>query len=197
MSPIRAFIAIPLPAHLQQQIHRETNSLRAQLSREIVRWVPAENIHITLKFLGDTEKEKLDKLEEILAIEMAKIHSFEITIKNLGVFPKMSRPSVIWVGVENSGKLSTLHQRVQRVASQIGSVQEKRRFSAHLTLGRVTRKGYNSKMRSKIRETLEESPKYDFGKVSVDSVHIFQSELTPKGAKHHSVFEAKLGDFFG
>ncbi len=196
MSLIRAFIAIPLPASLQQRIHQETKPLRTQLDSELLRWVPPENIHITLKFLGDTSEEKLAMLKKILVKEIAQIHPFEISIKKLGVFPTLSRPSVIWIGVEDSRKLSTLHRCVETGASQIGSVPEKRRFSAHLTLGRVTRKGYNSKMRSQIRKTLEENPDYDFGKVRVSSIHIFQSELMPSGAKHRSIFEAKLGDFF-
>ena len=196
MSLIRAFIAIPIPSALQQQIHRETEDLRHQLGRGIIRWVAPENIHLTLKFLGEAPEEKLDMLKEILAKEVAQIHPFEISVRKIGVFPKLSRPSVIWIGVENSGKLSTLHRFVEKAASQIGSVPEKRPFSAHLTLGRVTRKGYGSKPRGLIRKTIEESPVYDFGRVQVDSVHIFQSELTPSGAKHRSLFEAKLGDFF-
>ncbi len=196
MSLIRAFIAIPFPANLQHSIYQKTTPLRTRLGRELVRWVPPENIHITLKFLGDTPEEKLALLKTILEKDIVQIHSFDISVKNLGVFPNFSRPSVIWIGAEGGDKLSTLHECTQRGASQIGSVPEKRRFSAHLTLGRVTRKGYNSKARSKIRRVLEESPAYDFGKVPVHSIHIFQSELTQKGAKHRSIFEAKLGDIF-
>ncbi len=196
MSKIRAFIAIPLPATLQEQIQRETHSLRSRLNRGLVRWVAPENIHLTLQFLGDTPAEKLEMLVELLMKEVAEITSFEISVKKLAVFPNISRPSVIWVGVENSRKLSTVQKCVQAAASQIGSVPEKRPFSAHLTLGRVTRKGYGSKPRGQIRKAIEESPDYDFGSVLVNSVHIFQSELTPKGAVYRSLFKVKLGDFF-
>ena len=82
------------------------------------------------------------------------------------------------------------------MASQIGSVPEKRRFSAHLTLGRVTRKGFNKSSRSQIRATIEESPMYDFGSIRVNAVHLFESKLKPKGAEYRSLFEANLGDFF-
>ena len=196
MSLIRAFIAIPIPARLQEKILLETAPLRSRLESGLVRWVASENIHLTLKFLGDTSEEKLDALKKILTKEVVKFQPFEISVRKIGVFPKPSRPSVIWIGIENSGKLSTLHRCVERAASQIGSVPEKRPFSAHLTLGRVTRKGYGSKPRALIQKMIEESPVYDFGSVQVSSVQIFQSELTPSGAKHRSLFEANLGDFF-
>ena len=196
MNLVRAFIAVPIPAILQEQIRRETASLRSQLDHNLVRWVQAKNIHLTLKFLGDTPKEKLDALDEILAKEVATINPFEILVRRVGVFPNLSRPSVIWMGVDESDKLSALHRCVERAASQIGSIAEKRPFSGHLTLGRITRKGYSSKPRSHIRKVIEESPVYDFGKIRVDSVHLFQSELKVSGAEYRSLFEAKLGDFF-
>ena len=196
MSKIRAFIAIPLPATLQKQIHRETHPLRSRLDSGLIRWVAPQNIHLTLKFLGDTPSEKLEMLKELLIKEVAEIAPFETSVRKVGVFPNLSRPNTIWVGVENSGELSTLQKCVERAASQIGSVPEKRRFSAHLTLGRVTRKGYGSKPRSQIRKAIEESLDYDFGSVLVDSVHVFQSKLKPEGAEYHSLFEVKLGDFF-
>ena len=196
MGIVRAFIAIPLPAALQQEIHRELQPLRSRLERGLVRWVAAENIHITLKFLGDTHTEDLEKLQELLAKEVVEFAPFQVSIRDLGVYPNLSRPSVIWVGVTDNEKLFTLQKRVQAVASQIGSAPEKRRFSAHLTLGRVSRKGYGKMARSQIRAAIEKSPVYNFGQISVDSVHLIESVLTPKGAKYRSLFEAKLGDFF-
>lgn len=195
MNLVRVFIAIPIPSALQEQIHQETKRLRRQLDRGLVRWVAPQNVHLTLKFLGNTPIAKLDALKENLATEAAKINPFEIAVRKLGVFPNLSRPRVVWIGVEDSGKLSSLHRCVQTITSQTGSVPEKRRFSAHLTLGRVQR-GICNKGRGQIRKVIEESPVYDFGGVCVDSVHLFQSELTPKGAVYRSLFEAKLGDFF-
>lgn len=193
MSLIRAFIAIPLPADLQERIHREIHPLRSRMDH--IRWVAPQNIHLTLKFLGDTPKEKLDALEAILAKELTQIHPFEILVRKIGAFPNLSRPSVIWLGVEGNEQLSTLHRCIQAVASEIESVPEKRHFSAHITLGRVRRQGYNKSSRSQIRAAIEESPIYDFGKVSVNSVHLFESKLKAKGAEYRSLFKASLGDF--
>ncbi len=196
MNLMRAFIAVPLPAALQEQIWKEISPLRSILNPKILRWVAPENIHLTLKFLGDTPEEKLDDLKKILAEEMIKIPSFEMHLRKIGVFPNLSCPRVIWLGVEGSGKLLTVYKSVQAVSRQIGSVPEKRRFSAHLTLGRVKGRGQNKRVSSQIRTRIEESPPYDFGKVRVKSVHLFESKLKTQGAEYRSLFEAKLGDFF-
>ncbi len=196
MNSVRAFIAIPIPSRIQKQIYQETAPLRTQIDSHLVRWVQAKNIHLTLKFLGDTPIDKLDTLKELLAKEMAKIAPFEISVRKVGVYPTLSRPSVIWAGVEGKKNLLTLHKCVGKVASQIGSVPEKRPFSAHLTLGRVTRKGYNGKARSQIRKVIEKDQGYDFGSVNINAIHLFQSELKRTGAEYRSLFEAKLGEFF-
>lgn len=196
MNSVRAFIAIPIPATQQAQIYTETAPLRAQIESHLIRWVSAKNIHLTLKFLGDTPLDKLEILKELLAKEAAKIASFEISIRKMGAFPTLSRPSAIWVGVQGKKNLLTLHKCVEETASQIGSVPEKRPFSAHLTLGRVTKKGYTNQARYQIRKAVEENQGYDFGSVGVNSVHLFQSELKRTGAEYRSLFEANLGEFF-
>lgn len=196
MSLIRAFIAVPLPTSLQQQIWRETERLRRDLERGLIRWAVPENIHLTLKFLGDTESDKLDALKVMLAKEMAQLNPFEVAIQKLGVFPNLSRPRVVKIGVTRDENLLTLHKRVLGLASQIGSEAKGKRYSPHLTLGRVKSKGFHAKPRSQIRMMIERYPDVGFGTMRVDSVHLMQSDLTPSGAKYSSLFTAKLGDFF-
>ena len=196
MSIIRAFIAIPLPTPLQKRIWRETAPLRNGIDQGVIRWVAPENIHLTLKFLGNTPEENLDTLINILSEEIVKYPAFEISLRKIGAFPNISRPNVIWLGVENSSKLLSLQKTVETVASQIRGVPEEDRFSAHLTLGRVSRKGYGKESRAKIRTVLEKNPSYDFGKVRVKSIHLFESQLKESGAEYRSLFEAKLGEFF-
>ncbi len=197
MSVIRAFIAIPLPTPLQKRIWRETAPLRNSVERGVIRWVASENIHLTLKFLGNTSEENLDRLKNILAEEIVKLPAFEISLRKIGAFPRISHPKVIWLGVEDSSELLSLQKTVETAASQIGSVPEKRRFSAHLTLARVSRKkGHGKKSRAEIRTMLEKDPGYDFGKVRVKCIHLFESQLKKSGAEYRSLFEAKLGEFF-
>jgi len=188
---LRAFIAIKIPPSLHEKLHRQMESLRARLGRNLVRWVVPENIHLTLKFLGDTPVAKLDRLKEILAIELAHFQPFDTSVEKMGVFPNFSRPRVIWVGVEDNGKLPSLQRSVERAASQIGSAPEKRRFSAHLTLGRV-RQSIRSEGRDQIRRVIEEKSDLKVGGIHVDTIHLFQSELKPKGAVHRSLYQVNL-----
>ena len=188
---LRAFIAIEIPLHLQEKLHREMESLRARLGRNLIRWVVPENIHLTLKFLGDTPISNLDSLKEILTAELSQFEPFEICVGKMGVFPNFSRPRVIWIGVEKNGTLSSLQRRVERAASQIGSAPEKRRFSAHLTLGRV-RQGIHGKGRDQIRQVVEENSDVELGSIHVDTIHLFQSELKTKGAVYRSLYPINL-----
>jgi len=190
---LRAFIAIKIPPSLQEKLHREIDSLRTRLGRKLIRWVVPENIHLTLKFLGNTPITKLDTLNEILAAELTQFQSFEISVGKMGVFPNFSRPRVIWIGVEDNGTLSSLQRSVERAASQIGSAQEKRRFSAHLTLGRV-RQGIRSEARNQIRDVVEENSGLELGNIHVDAIHLFQSELKAKGAVYRSLYSIKLNN---
>ncbi len=191
MNLVRAFIAVEIPPALKEKIHRETASLRRELPRSLVRWVNVENIHLTLKFLGDTPLTKLDKLKGFMATEVAALAPFEIDVQGLGVFASFSRPRVIWAGVKDNGEIASLHRCVETAASQIGSEAERRRFSAHLTLGRV-RQGIREVERTKIREVIEAEQELSFGRIQVNSIHLFESKLKSSGAIYRSLFEAKL-----
>ncbi|MBT3338599.1 MAG: RNA 2',3'-cyclic phosphodiesterase [Anaerolineae bacterium] len=192
MNLVRVFIAVEIPPHLKEKLHQETESLRREINRPLVRWVPVENIHLTLKFLGEKPLSKLDALKESLAEEVAHHAPFEISIRNLGVFASFSRPRVIWAGVgEDNGKLLSLQKSVERAASRMGSVPEKKRFSAHLTLARV-KQGIVQSERENIRTIIEANQRLNFGRIQVNSIHLFESQLKPTGAVYRSLFEMPL-----
>lgn len=188
---VRAFIAVEIPSALKEKIQRETESLRRGLPRPLVRWVDVENIHLTLKFLGETPLSKLEILEGFLVEEVARLAPFEIAVRNIGVFASFSRPRVIWAGVADNGQLASLQRCVETAASRMGSAAEKRRFSAHLTLARV-QEGISEVGREKIRKGIESNQTPDFGKIQVKSVHLFESKLKPTGAEYRSLFEVRL-----
>ncbi len=196
MNLLRVFIAIPLPAALRNRLIAETEALRAEIAPKSMRWVPAQNIHITLNFLGDVEENRLETLERHLAAEMENFSPFSLSLGGLGVFPHKNRPKVIWLGVEKNKNLLLLHRRVQAAASKIESVPKKSPFSAHITLGRVTRYGHQRNNRIQIQKAVKKNTLDNFGKFNVEAVHLFQSELTAQGAIYHTLFQAKLGVLF-
>ncbi len=188
---VRAFIAVEIPPALKEKLHTETESLRRALPRSIVRWVNVGNIHLTLKFLGDTGMDDLEKLKVYLAEEVATQSPFALAINGVGLFASFARPRVIWAGVQDNGKLTSLHKAVERAACRMGSEPERRPFSTHLTLGRI-QKNISDADKDRIRFAVLSHEKLDFGTMQVNSLHLFESKLKPTGAVYRSLFTAKL-----
>ncbi len=192
MNLVRAFVAVEITPTLKEKLHKETESLRAALPRSIARWVNVGNIHLTLKFLGDTRMDELDKLKTYLAEEVAAEKPFDLAINGIGVFASFSRPSVIWAGVrEDSGTLLSLYRSVETAAGKIGSEPERRPFSPHLTLGRIQR-NISAAEKDRIRVAVLSHESLDFGTMQVNSLHLFESKLKPTGAVYRSLFEVEL-----
>ena len=105
MSVIRAFIAIDLPDEIRQHLSRVSHKLQQQLRPYPIRWVPPQNIHLTLKFLGDVSEHNLRMLTHLLAGEVETHRPFEFGVGTLGAFPDLRRPRVIWIGIEAPDEL--------------------------------------------------------------------------------------------
>lgn len=138
MSAIRSFIAISLSEQTQQKIFEATHYLRCPQTKQ-VRWVNSENIHLTLKFLGDVSPSNMKFLTGILSKEASKIEPFEFTISRLGAFPHIRQPRVIWLGINAPHCLLDLQNRIERETRRLGYATEDKKFTPHLTLGRVSR----------------------------------------------------------
>jgi len=193
MSVIRAFIAIELPPDVQDCLELVSTQLKEQLGEKVVRWVPVENIHLTLKFLGDVSVNNLDVLQEIINAEAASQKKMEISIGRMGAFPKIRRPRVIWIGVESPPELLALQRSIEARTTRVGYPPDEREFSPHLTLGRVSRTASPSDVR-KIGEILSASPIGFLGVARVQAVHLFKSDLQPSGAIYSKMFTALLGE---
>jgi 2'-5' RNA ligase len=179
MSPIRAFIAIELPPEIQTQLENVAKRLRAARA-SAVRWVSPQNIHLTLKFLGDTDPSKLTRLGEQLQIAAAGCQPVEITIAGLGAFPNNRQPLVIWVGVEIPAQIKNLQSSVEAAAEKIGCPVEQRPFSPHLTLGRV-RKDASREEIAQISQALASVEAGELGRFMAAGFTLFRSDLRPNG----------------
>jgi len=135
MPSIRTFIALPASTEIQQQMADVQSKIIT--SQAEVKWELQNKFHITLKFLGGIESQKIDSLSASLADLAKQFSAFEIIYDSLGAFPDVHNPRVIWIGSEFSQILIDLQSGVERECSALGFRKEERTFHPHITLGRV------------------------------------------------------------
>ena len=176
---VRSFVAILLSEELRLAVADEVNRL-CPLSRS-VRWVPHQNLHLTLKFLGDLAPEELDQASAGLGDAAAGVAPFTLVLHGLGAFPGLERPRVIWVGVaEGAKETQALQSRVEAALAQRGFVREGRPYSPHLTIGRVG----NPRGLESLRTAIVRDAHQRFGTLHVSAVSLMRSDLSPGGARY-------------
>jgi 2'-5' RNA ligase len=184
---MRTFIAIAL----SPEIRRGLAGIQSELKRSDadVKWVEPENIHLTLKFLGEVTKEFLPKVKEVLAGVASRFKPFEISIAGIGAFPKLDYPRVVWVGIEK-GKAQTkaIAEKLDEELEKLGFAREEHEFSAHLTIGRVR----SSKNKERLKQLITDYGLRITDYEQIETVTLFQSTLTPNGPIYTSLCEAKL-----
>jgi RNA 2',3'-cyclic 3'-phosphodiesterase len=191
MSLLRAFIAIELPAHVCDAIQKQTVRLRQTLGIDLIRWVPTQNMHLTLKFLGDTATSHLDFLKQQLVREADSHPQFDLQLGGLGAFPTSKRPRLLWIGIHAPADLASLQRSIEAGTSRLGYEPEERAFSPHLSIGRV-RQNVSPPDLQKIRTALDTIQLGNIGIARVDSIHLFKSDLQPSGSIYTKLFSAPL-----
>jgi 2'-5' RNA ligase len=194
MSVIRAFIAIKLSTEIQESLKQVSSQLKKQLQGIPVRWVPVENIHLTIKFLGNVSNTNLEVLKRILETECSRLQPFEISVGELGAFPNSRRPRVAWVKVQAPRELFTIQRGIEEESTRLGYAREKREFKPHLTLGRVSRNASSDDVRG-VGKALDTYNVGFLGAMWVKSVNLFRSDLKPSGAIYTSLYTANLKPF--
>ncbi len=184
MANFRGFIAIDID--VSEKIKNIINQL--EKSGANLKIVKAEKMHITLKFLGNTEEKLVDSIEKIMKKSVEKIKPFEIEIKSTGVFPNENYIKVIWVGIENGEIIAEIAEKIDSTLSKIGFKKEKRKFSPHITIARV-KSGRN---KDKILQILNKYKGETLLKMKVESIKLKKSELTPKGPIYTKLREIKI-----
>lgn len=191
MDVIRAFIAIDLPAEILHNLQQVSVQLQQRLIGIPLRWVPTQNIHLTLKFLGEVSVNNLDLIKEILQVEAEKHAGFEVSMGELGAFPSLHRPRVVWVGVQAPPVLITIQHEIEAQTTRLGYAPEERQFSPHLTLGRVAHNITPQEARQ-IGETLTDYKAGSLGTTRIEALHLYRSELSQRGATYTRLHSASL-----
>jgi len=173
---LRTFIAVSLPSSVLTGIEKLVRSFQSH--GDGVNWVETNNLHITLKFLGDTPLNDLPKLINTVTQSIQHTDSFDVALHGIGVFPNWESPKTIWIGCrEGADELRQLAESINKDLIPLGFPIESRRFSPHLTIGRVKKTTREAPLMSMLAEQRDRS----FGSCSVSEVQIFSSELTRKG----------------
>lgn len=184
---MRTFISVELPDEVKKNIAELVNELKDRGAA--VKWVEAQNLHITLKFLGRVEERNLDNLIDLTTKALADCGSFKARFEGLGTFPEGKTPRVVWVGTAEGGdKLCSLAKVLEETLSKAGFQSEEREFKSHITIGRVKENKGVDKLKEKIKSVKDAK----FGEALVDRISIMKSTLTPKGPIYEKVKEVKL-----
>jgi 2'-5' RNA ligase len=179
---VRLFVALEVPSAVRENLATLVQDLRAidsSVSINNVRWVRAENLHVTLKFIGHMEDTKLDVLQSALS-EVHSKQRVELLFRGLGFFPNEKRARVFWTGIEGSPNLSQLAGDIDARLEKLKIPRETKAFTPHLTLARLDPPGVSETLRGAIRE----NSRREFGALRANEFHLIESKTRPSGAEY-------------
>ena len=176
---MRCFIAIDIDEQIRKALASLQDQMRgkADIKRGDAKWVNPENIHLTLKFLGEVKDEQAVDVCNITGAVASRHESFELDVESVGHFGGRSA-RVLWVGTgQNIDKLLQLQQDLEQQLDLAGWPRETRKFSGHLTLCRIR----NARAGIKLAQLARDYRDFRLGTMPAESVSVYQSQLTPQG----------------
>lgn len=178
---MRLFIALELPEEVKCTL---VAVRRAMQQTRPVRWVAPHAMHLTLVFLGETNPNLLPALSTALHATLANQAPLTLATTDVGAFPSVRRPQVLWVGVGGETEaLATMHQQIVAALVPLGFPRETRPFTAHLTLGRIARNATAAEQAA-IRLALQAAPTPPHLTWQAETVTLFESQLLPAGPSY-------------
>ena len=184
----RTFIAIKIP--VTKELNKVINHFHNELEAERIKWAETDNMHISLSFLGDTEEGLISSIANELQTIANSNKCFSFKLTGAGVFKNIKHPRVLWLGIieDENNTLMKLGNDIKDRLELLGFEKEKRKFKAHLTLGRV--KSINKK--EKLKNLLEKYQNQYFQNVDVQEIIFYESMLTAKGSIYKVIRKFKL-----
>ncbi len=182
---IRSFIAVDIDDQRVLDSLRDLQRALGETGAE-VKLVEVDNLHVTIRFLGDVSQGSVDKICGIM--DEIKFQSFDVELREVGVFPSMTRVNVVWVGIERGNlELLRIFNQLEQKLEGIGFKPDGRGFSPHITVARV-RSGRKIK---DLADAVSNMKNMGFGVFNVNSVKLKKSDLTPKGPIYSTLHEAR------
>lgn len=193
---IRSFVALLLDEPTRGAVASTIDRLRAvdRGAGRAVAWVPAPNLHLTLKFLGQQPEARLAEVEAAIAAAARVCRPFAIALKGVGAFPTLDRPRILWVGLTEGGaEARALQERVEAALAPHGFPRDERPWHPHLTIGRVPDdRRWRREAGPALREAIAATATQSFGRLVVDRLVLMRSDLGPAGARYRELASATL-----
>lgn len=184
--PARTFIAVKIEP--EEELIRTITILKKSLGDEAINWVDPNNLHLTLKFLGDTSTVQIEEIKRLLGNITVNHQSFQLTLSGLEFFKNKGQPRVLFACVYDFLPLELLFSEIDRKLIDIGFESETRKFKPHLTLARIkhiSNKKHFYQVTDKLKNT-------NLQKSTISEVIFYKSNLTSKGPVYNELFAAKL-----
>jgi RNA 2',3'-cyclic 3'-phosphodiesterase len=181
---VRLFVALEIPSAVREKLAALIEELQAAGSKSAQskmrpRWVPAENLHLTLKFIGHVEEERVAGIRSEL-MQVRSAAAVDLRFRRLGFFPNDKRPRVLWAGVEASSNLAALAGEIDARIEKFGVARETREFAPHLTLARFDPPGISDELRRAVQAHIPR----EFGAARGNEFYLFESKTRPSGAEY-------------
>lgn len=187
---MRVFVAIELPPEIKDYLAKVQVKLKT--ANADVKWVNPQNIHLTLKFLGEIDEKQLMEISRILEDTARDRSQFHIRLASFGAFPNIKSCRVIWVGIDKGdAETKEIAKDLEREIEKIGIPKEERAFSSHITIGRMR----SSLNRQKLTQALEKLASDSEGfpaESPVTKITLYKSTLTPQGPIYKILKEVNL-----
>lgn len=188
----RLFVALPLPGDVQRHLGAVQSAFPGRASRA-VRWLEPTGIHLTLRFLGDTDPQQVSGISAALSEAASQTAKFWVYLGGPGAFPSLRRPRVLWMGVSGeTQRLKRLQARVEGALSKMGIKAEHRPFHPHLTVGRIQRETPPPREREAGEAFSKIAVPDPPPAIPVQSVVLYRSHLSREGAWYEALSEAPL-----
>jgi len=181
--PIRSFFAFDIDNEDVRRKMAKGQRLLAETGADI-KLVETENIHVTMRFLGNVAPSMVDSLFK--RMKQIQFAPFAVQLKGIGVFPSLSYPRVVWIGItEGANELRGIFDQLEPQLRELGFAPDQHGFSPHLTIARVR----SARNKPQLIDFVKKNTEFDFGKIQADCLRLKQSILSPKGPTYSTLKE--------
>jgi RNA 2',3'-cyclic 3'-phosphodiesterase len=186
----RIFVAVDISDDVRRKVSTYIQELREEFSNLRVGWEKTEKLHLTLKFLGDSDENQIEKLREIVRNIAGQVSKFSLKIAETGVFPSPRNARILWIDVKDEkGSLAKINRLLETECEKIGFSKERKNYKPHLTIARLRDVG-------KSKELAEKHLRKEFkpAEFEVAEIVIYESRLQPAGSIYQKLTTVQLKD---